>query len=352
MRQPKNLVGQKFHHLLVLEPALPQNNRPSWLCLCDCGNKKIIQGKYLKNGDTKSCGCANKESRQQLAQEMIKKRTKYEPRITVARNVWRQNSTYNDELSFEEFYNLSQQNCFYCGIEPSIMRTLEGVPKRAILSIKNSTFYYNGIDRLDNSKSYVVDNIISACWDCNRAKREQTIEQFLLQIDGLISRLHIRESLEDYRQQANKISNQALDNEYYNDSVECIYESIYNDGDLELKQFYRLTQLDCYYCGSKSSNTKKSGKKSSAIRKQQGTYYYNGLDRISGDFPHNYSNCIPSCKYCNYAKRKLTIDQFDAWIDRLEKNRETLRANLNKLFPPLKCLYSLYPSHKIIKGKM
>ena len=28
-----------------------------WLCACECGNKKVILGKSLRNGSTTSCGC-------------------------------------------------------------------------------------------------------------------------------------------------------------------------------------------------------------------------------------------------------------------------------------------------------
>jgi hypothetical protein len=32
-----------------------------WLCQCDCGNQKVIQGSRLRGGQTKSCGCYNRE---------------------------------------------------------------------------------------------------------------------------------------------------------------------------------------------------------------------------------------------------------------------------------------------------
>lgn len=33
-----------------------------WVCLCECGNEKIISGKNLRNGHTQSCGCLNKDN--------------------------------------------------------------------------------------------------------------------------------------------------------------------------------------------------------------------------------------------------------------------------------------------------
>lgn len=54
-----DLTGQRFGRLVVLEQDFsPQKRRDAfWLCECDCGNKKIIQGRHLRSGESKSCGC-------------------------------------------------------------------------------------------------------------------------------------------------------------------------------------------------------------------------------------------------------------------------------------------------------
>lgn len=62
MPKPIDLTGKKFGRLNVISRA--KNNkdgRTMWLCVCDCGNERIISGKSLRNGHTKSCGCLNKE---------------------------------------------------------------------------------------------------------------------------------------------------------------------------------------------------------------------------------------------------------------------------------------------------
>ncbi len=46
-------VGQRFANLTVLAPEKGKN----WLCLCDCGNKRVVPQYKLLNGQTKSCGC-------------------------------------------------------------------------------------------------------------------------------------------------------------------------------------------------------------------------------------------------------------------------------------------------------
>ena len=61
-----DLVGQKFNKLTVIKRAddyiTPKGIKSSqWLCECECGNETVVRGSYLKNGNTKSCGCLQKE---------------------------------------------------------------------------------------------------------------------------------------------------------------------------------------------------------------------------------------------------------------------------------------------------
>lgn len=59
--QRVNLAGQRFGRLEVLRYADTLNKRARWFCLCDCGTKIIVLGKSLRQGNTKSCGCLNRE---------------------------------------------------------------------------------------------------------------------------------------------------------------------------------------------------------------------------------------------------------------------------------------------------
>ena len=58
----KDLTGKRFGRLIVIciGNRLPGRNY-AWLCLCSCGNYKIVRGTCLKTGDTKSCGCLRVE---------------------------------------------------------------------------------------------------------------------------------------------------------------------------------------------------------------------------------------------------------------------------------------------------
>ena len=57
MSKIKDLTGQRFNRLLVIEPARTPSGKFAWKCKCDCGNTIITPGAQMKNGNTKSCGC-------------------------------------------------------------------------------------------------------------------------------------------------------------------------------------------------------------------------------------------------------------------------------------------------------
>ena len=58
-----DLTGQRFGKLVVKnESGKDRNGNITWLCLCDCGNEKIISGNCLRRGITQSCGCSKKSS--------------------------------------------------------------------------------------------------------------------------------------------------------------------------------------------------------------------------------------------------------------------------------------------------
>lgn len=57
----KDLTGQKFGRLTVIERDYTYTNLPHWLCECECGNYISVRTADLNNGHTKSCGCLQKE---------------------------------------------------------------------------------------------------------------------------------------------------------------------------------------------------------------------------------------------------------------------------------------------------
>lgn len=53
---------QKFKRLVVItKSGKDKNNHVLWLCLCDCGQRVIVQSSHLLTGHTQSCGCLKGE---------------------------------------------------------------------------------------------------------------------------------------------------------------------------------------------------------------------------------------------------------------------------------------------------
>jgi len=157
----ENLAGKKYGKLTVINRVYPnkKDNKVYWLCKCDCGNTKIISGEHLKNGTTRSCGCLKKFPNG--IANMRNAITNYKHSAKRRNIKW--------ELTEEQFAKITQQNCYYCGAKPSnIARKKEN----------NGDYIYNGIDRLDNTKGYTIDNVVPCCFMCNQAKHNHTLQEF------------------------------------------------------------------------------------------------------------------------------------------------------------------------------
>lgn len=61
-RNWKDLSGRKFGRLTALREARSIGRISRWLCLCACGQTKVIRAGDLNFGSTKSCGCLRKEA--------------------------------------------------------------------------------------------------------------------------------------------------------------------------------------------------------------------------------------------------------------------------------------------------
>lgn len=200
----KNLIGQKFHRLLVIAEAPSKiqgkenRKRTAWLCQCDCGNTKIVGSDHLQRKDArsaiKSCGCLDIENYPKRAKDMRDKNTKFHPSISTARRVFRSNQYRDGDLTFEDFYRLSQLPCYYCGAKPSnITNSAKHDSKKSSQYAKdNGDFYYNGLDRIDSSRKHFLDNVVPCCKWCNYAKNNRTMEDFKAWVKGLYDHLFIQ----------------------------------------------------------------------------------------------------------------------------------------------------------------
>lgn len=167
-------TGNRHGRWLVLERSeKSRDGKAYWICRCDCGTERVVQGVDLRGGQSRSCGC--------LRDELTSKRRALPEEEASFRQLiskYRRNAKSRDvsfELSVNEFKTITQSRCHYCGIEP-IMVSGEGLHL-------NGYYLYNGIDRKDNDKGYTIDNCVAACGDCNRAKRTMKYSDFIEYLD-------------------------------------------------------------------------------------------------------------------------------------------------------------------------
>lgn len=81
------------------------------------------------------------------------------------------------ELSIAAFHALTSAPCYYCGAPPSRIETCN-----AYSPGKKSTwgsYVFNGVDRKDNELGYVLENCITCCHFCNRAKNSYGFDEYL-----------------------------------------------------------------------------------------------------------------------------------------------------------------------------
>ena len=82
---------------------------------------------------------------------------------------------------------------------------------------------------------------------------------------------------------------------------------------LSMEQFRKITSSNCYYCEQVPSNCQKGAT-------FNGSYMYNGVDRINNKRGYTIDNCVPCCFDCNKAKGTKTTKEFKEWSIRLYNN--------------------------------
>jgi len=69
MSKAIDLTGKRYGRLTVIKQAgRAKNGNMRWLCRCDCGNSKVVDGYNLRSGQSESCGCLRKEKSKQSIQ--------------------------------------------------------------------------------------------------------------------------------------------------------------------------------------------------------------------------------------------------------------------------------------------
>lgn len=244
----KDLAGMKFGKLTVimLLPKRINDNRLAWYCKCDCGNEVEKPSTYLKNTKScpPSCGCevgkkrvinvelgTKKGKLTVIAQlpyrvtpngdkhTMIKCKCDCGNETEVNSAGFRKNRylscgkkvckrqisnsemitnyvykgykskakerNYSFNLTKDFFSNLIFKNCYYCNSEPKNTYHQSG----SGINGDKQTYYYNGIDRIDNSIGYEINNVRTCCGTCNTMKMTLSDKDFINHLRKIIENI-------------------------------------------------------------------------------------------------------------------------------------------------------------------
>ena len=177
-------TGKRYGNLIVLglhdlKINVKGKKKTIWKCRCDCGKETYVVGGNLASGNSTNCGCERVE-RLQFYVDTILRLPKGEASFNALLCKYEytaKNRNLEFQLSKEKFRELVTNNCFYCD---SIPKTIE-----PDMDVRNGKFAYNGIDRVNNDKGYLIDNCVTCCKTCNFMKRALTQEQFLEHINNI-----------------------------------------------------------------------------------------------------------------------------------------------------------------------
>lgn len=69
----KDEIGNKYGKLTVIEKSNKHTHHNYWVCECECGSIVEVNGTYLRNGHTKSCGCIRSWGETEIAEHLTAK---------------------------------------------------------------------------------------------------------------------------------------------------------------------------------------------------------------------------------------------------------------------------------------
>ena len=168
-------------------------------------------------------------------------------------------------LTFEDYLNIVETGCYYCG------------------ELQEKGF--NGIDRLDSGKGYILDNCVSCCEMCNFMKGSTSKDVFIKRVEHILTfqgKIEGRTFPECF---ANHYA--ALYEEYrHRASTKGI------DFEITKEDYSLLISGDCFMCG-----------------KQKSEQHTNGIDRMDNNRGYIHGNINSCCCECNIMKKNYDYDE-------------------------------------------
>jgi len=170
-KNSNDLLNTKIHSLFIksIEDRVNPKKEKFAFVECDCGNEKWIRLRSILLGQSKKCGCGNNKLKTEDPEvRSIRYLMAYSTTSAKDRNL-----TF--ELSHEQVKALIFKPCHYCNSMP---RHHEAKSISKFKDTKELLAPFNGLDRIDSSKGYSVENVVPCCTTCNLMKSDHSLQEF------------------------------------------------------------------------------------------------------------------------------------------------------------------------------
>lgn len=168
------LIGKTFNNIQILSFSHVKNSRRYYNIKClNCNNISDMRSdRFLGTQKLNTCSIC----RQTNAISQSKQRASPDTVYKTLYAHYRQGSLSRNfifSITLEQFKNIITKNCHYCGSEPVVTNSSKRINKTDI-PVKN-----NGVDRINNSLGYILENCVPCCKICNIMKNNHSSENFL-----------------------------------------------------------------------------------------------------------------------------------------------------------------------------
>lgn len=158
-----DLIGMRFGRLIVISRSENNNNqnKPMWLCNCDCKNTTVCDGSHLRGGKINSCGCLQRD----VARERL---IKHGMKGTKIYRIWKNMKSRCNNPKVPNYKHYGGRGITVCKEWEESFETF--------YSDMNNPPNGFTLDRINNDKGYCLSNCRWATWteqNLNKRKRSK-----------------------------------------------------------------------------------------------------------------------------------------------------------------------------------
>lgn len=162
----KDETGNVYGRLTVLRVGVYNRLGYKWICLCECGKETEVQGTFLRNGNTRSCGC--------LAVETAAAREwKHGKSHTKVHRTWQQMWNRCTNANSNSYRNYGERGIKVCDRWREFTNFYE--------DMGDPPSEDHSIERIDNEGDYTPDN---CCWATDKEQCSNRRNNIRVEYDG------------------------------------------------------------------------------------------------------------------------------------------------------------------------